>query len=245
VIDGFLIHGGGSKTYATPPVVPVLHLLSDEEASPAEPNTTTNYRLWEIAGSAHSDFWLDYHQEIGQGPRTLADAPKQPASADEDLHKVAGNYGEQVHPKQLTCIVGGSLFPMRYATSAALHHLDQWVRTGVAPPAGPRFSFANGQRALDQYGNALGGIRLPPIDVPVAHYLSTVCALGGVTIPFTEAELRLLYPSHADYYARMETATAASVASGFLLQEDADDLLTRACAARNRWLEVYGNESCG
>jgi hypothetical protein len=33
----------------------------------------------------------------------------------------------------------------------------------------------------------------------------------------------------------MVTATDASVAAGFLLPEDATDLLARACAARNRW----------
>jgi alpha/beta hydrolase family protein len=237
VIDGFLIHGGGSKTYPAPPPVPVLHLLSDAEAAPAAPNQTQNYRLWEIAGSAHSDFWLDYHQEIGQGPRVLADAPQQPASADEDLHAVAGNYGEQIHPRQLTCIAGGSLFPMRYATSAALHHLDIWVRTGVAPPEGPRFSFAGGTLALDEFHNALGGIRLPPIEVPTATYLSTVCELGGITIPFTEVQLAMLYPTHADYFCAIEAATTASVAAGFLLQPDADDLLARADEAKNRWVD--------
>ena len=39
VIDGFLIHGGGSKTYDPPPAAPVLHLLSDAEADEASPNT--------------------------------------------------------------------------------------------------------------------------------------------------------------------------------------------------------------
>src|SRR4029079_17421548 len=39
VIDGFLIHGGGGKTWTTPPAAPVLHLLSDREATPEEPNT--------------------------------------------------------------------------------------------------------------------------------------------------------------------------------------------------------------
>jgi hypothetical protein len=243
VVDGFLVHGGGSKVYATAPAVPVLHLLSDAEATPAEPSAWPTYRLWEIAGSAHSDFWTDYHQEVGQGPRTIASAPQQPASADAELHKVAGNYGEQVHPRQLTCIAGGSLFPMRYSVSAALHHLDAWVRTGVAPPAGPRYVFANGSLALDQYGNARGGIRLPPIDVPVATYLSTLCRLGGITVPFTEAQLAVLYPTHAAYFCSMEAKTTASVTVGFMLQPDAEDLLARAAAAKNRWVDP-GEPGC-
>lgn len=241
VIDGFLIHSGGSKSFPSPPAAPVLHLLSDAEATTAEPNQTENYRLWEIAGSAHSDFWVDQHQEMGQGPRALADAPRRPASADEELHAAAGNYGEQVHPREATCIAGGSLFPMRYATSAALDALDTWVRTGVAPPSGPQYEFEAGRLALDEWGNARGGIRLPPVEVPIARYLSTVCRLGGITIPFTEAEIQRLYPSHADYVCALADEIAESVAAGFLLAPDADDLLERAFLARNRWLQPGGH----
>ena len=240
VIDGFLIHGGGSKTYASPPAVPVLHLLSDEEASPSQPNTTQNYRLWEIAGTAHSDFWLGYHQVFGQGPRTLADAAQRPASDWRQINDVGGNYGEQLHPMLATCILAGATFPMHYATSTAIDHLDRWVRTGVAPPNGPRFAFGGGSLARDGFGNALGGIRLPPIDVPVARYVSTACVLGGFTVPFTEVQLRQLYPTHAKYYAKMKAATASSVSAGWLLPEDATDLLRRACAARIRWQELGG-----
>jgi hypothetical protein len=240
VIDGFLIHGGGSKTWATPPAVPVLHLLSDEEAAPAAPNTTTNYRLWEIAGTAHSDFWLGYQQVFGEGPRVLADAPQQPATADDELGVVAGNYGEMVHPMDATCILAGATMPMRYAVSSALHDLNRWVRTGVAPPNGPRFVFAGTQQAKDQYQNSLGGIRYPPIDVPVATYLSTTCGLGGITEPFSDSQLHTLYPTHAGYYAKMRSATAASVRAGWLLPPDATDLLTRACAAKVRWGDSSG-----
>jgi hypothetical protein len=237
VIDGFLIHGGGSKSFDAPPSAPVFHLLSDAEASAEDPNTTTNYRLWEIAGTAHSDFYIGYHQVVGQGPRALLGAPKRPAAADTRLHVVAGNYGEQPHPLHLTCILAGASFPMRYAAAAALHHLDAWVQTGTPPPVAPRFQFtATGALARDRFQNAKGGLRLPPIDVPVARYISTICGLGGITIPFTEVELRSLYPSHANYYAKMVAATNASVAAGHLLPPDAADLLTRACAAKNRWL---------
>lgn len=237
VIDGFLIHGGGSKTYEAPPAVPVLHLLSDAEASPESPNTTQNYRLWEVAGTSHSDFWIGYYQEFGQGPRTLADAPKRPESQLETLNRTAGNYGERIHPMLLTCILAGGAMPMHYAASTAIERLDTWARTGAAPPSGPRFEFAGEELARDEYGNARGGIRLPPIDVPVARYLSTACPLGGLTVPFSEVELRALYPTHGDYYAKMTAATSSAENAGWLLPEDAADLLRRACAAKVRWQE--------
>jgi alpha/beta hydrolase family protein len=243
IIDGFLIHGGGSKQYTAPPTVPVLHLYSDQEASPSQPNTTENYRLWEIAGTAHSDFWLGYHQVFGQGPRSQADAPQRPGWAWPQMNRVAGNYGERLHPMLATCVLAGATMPMHYATSTAILRLDRWVATGTAPPSGPRFAFDGDELARDPNGNALGGIRLPPIDVPVARYVSTSCVLGGFTVPFTEVQLRQLYPTHADYYAKMRAATAASVSAGWLLPEDAVDLLKRACAAKIRWQQL-GSTGC-
>jgi hypothetical protein len=248
VIDGFLIHsstgGDADKTFDAPPQAPVLHLLSDWEATPGEPNVTQNYRLWEIAGAAHQDFWVGYHQEVGAGPRTLLSAPQQPASADEDLHAVAGNYGEQYHPLLGACILAGAAFPMRYAVAAAIHHLDRWVKTGALPPAGPRYQFdGSGQLARDADFNALGGIRYPPIEVPVARYRSTDCELGGITIPFTELELQQRYPAHADYVCQLREAALRSMADGFLLRADAEELMARAEAARNRWLDA-GTRSC-
>lgn len=243
IIDAFLIHGGGDKQYSQPPAAPVLHLLSDAEASPADPNQTRSYRLWEVAGSAHSDFWIGYHQVAGQGPR-FAGAGKRPASADTEMHAVAGNYGEQPHPMHGSCIVAGAAFPTRYAVSAALDHLQRWAGGGKPPPAAPRYAFdASGQLARDEHGNALGGIRLPPVDVPVARYASTACRLGGITVPFTDAELQRLYATHADYYAPLRQRAQASVEAGFLLPEDAADLLSRACAMRSRWPDA-GDGRC-
>ena len=67
-----------------------------------------------------------------------------------------------------------------------------------SPHNGPRFAFAAGTLAKDQYDNTLGGIRLPPIDVPVARYESTTCQLGGITVPFTDAQWTQLQALFAD-----------------------------------------------
>ncbi|MEX2394940.1 MAG: alpha/beta hydrolase domain-containing protein [Actinomycetota bacterium] len=233
VVDGILIHGGGSKRFAKPPSVPVLHLLSDLEADPEKPNTSTNYRLWEVAGTAHSDFWIGYAQVFGQGPRTVLHADKRPYADARQLDLIAGNYGGELHPMQATCIVAGGQFPMRYAVGAGLLHLERWARGGAAPRNGPRFTFDDsGMLARDANRNALGGIRLPPIVHPVATYESTACGLGGITRVFTPPELGALYDSHADYFAKMRAATKRSVAEGYMLPADATDMLQRACSAK-------------
>lgn len=243
VIDGFLIHGGGGKTWTTPPAVPVLHLLSDREATPEQPNTNVNYRLWEVAGTAHSDFWLGYNSVVGQGPRALADAPKKTPDDAATVAVTAGNYGEIVHPMDATCVLAGATMPMRYAVAAAIEHLNAWVRDGdeAAPLNGPRYQFDGTNLAKDEHQNTKGGIRLPPIDVPVATYVSTLCNLGGITVPFSDVELHQLYRTHAAYYGKVKTATAASVAGGWMLPADGADLLARACAAKVRWSEPAGS----
>jgi hypothetical protein len=247
VIDGILIHGdvGSGKAFPELPV-PVIQLLSDYEAAPEAPAPAVpgHYRLWEIAGAAHTDMYVGLHQIEGQGPRTLGDVPRQPSTADAELHASIGNYGEQVTPFDGVCVAAGESFPMRYAVDAALDYLNRWHGHGNAPPAGARFAFdASGALARDAYYNALGGIRYPPIDVPVASYVSTTCQLGGFTVPFTEAQLAMLYPTHADYFCAMQAASRQSVMEGFLLPEDADDLMARADAASNRWLNA-GVKNC-
>jgi hypothetical protein len=245
VIDGFLVHadGGANKQYPADPSVPVIQLMSEREATPEEPNVARNYRLWEVAGAAHQDFWIGYHQVFGASLRAELGV-RRPASADTELHQIAGNYGEQIHPLSFVCVVAGTQFPLRYVVSSAIHHLDRWAKTGVAPPVAARYEFdGSGQLARDQHGNARGGIRLPPIEVPVARYDSALCDLGGITIPFTELQLQMLYPTHADYACLMREATLRSIGEGFLLREDAEDLMTRVEAASNRWLNA-GTRNC-
>lgn len=245
VIDAFLVHsdGSGEKNWPADPVVPVIQLLSEREATPEAPNVEHNYRLWEVAGAAHQDFWVGVHQVQGQAIRALLSL-RLPGSADEDLHGQSGNYGERFDPGQFVCIVEGTQFPLRYSVMAAIRHLDRWLRTGQPPPQGPRYQFdGSGALARDADGNALGGIRLPPMEVPVASYRSDLCGLGGITVPFTGLELQRRYPTHADYYCRMQAAGRRSVEEGFLLPQDFEDLMSRAEAAGSRW-SVAGERDC-
>jgi len=245
VIDGFLIHSGGGKRYDPAPSVPVIQLFSEFEADPEPLSVIPNYRGWEIAGAAHQNYWVGLHQVLGQSGRATLSAPKQAASADETLHQTTANYGEQVNPGSLVCIVAGTQFPMRYAVNAAITALDRWVKAGVPPPTAPRFEFDDaGALGRDGDGNGLGGIRYPVMAVPVARYASDLCGLGGITVPFDTLQLQLRYPTHTDYLCQMRAATQASVMQGFLLPADADELMSRAAAASNRWL-MPGDGNCG
>lgn len=231
VIDGFLIDGGGSKTFRAAPLSPVLHLLEEMSFTPAEPHVSTNYRLWEVPGATHGDYWV-LRQQFDSPERAAPRQEKHSREWGEATDEIAGNWGYDIEPRSLTCVGGGGMFPKRYAVSAALVRLDEWVRTGKQAPAVPRAQFdAAGRVARDEHGNALGGLRLPPIDVPVARYVADACALFGITVPFDPDTLVDLYPTHEDYVQKMETAASTAVANGVLLPEDAEDLLRRARSA--------------
>jgi hypothetical protein len=243
LLDGALVHGdvGADKPFAHPLSLKVLNLLSDLEAKddgfdPAQADPS--YRLWEVAGTAHSDYWIGHQSVAGHGPRVLTSAPKQTEEQYAATLLAAGNYGEQLQPELLTCVVAGATMPMHYAVSSAIHQLQRWVAGGPAPDNSPRFAFEGGALAKDADGNTKGGIRLPPIDVPVARYESTACQLGGITVPFTDLQLADRYGTHAEYYARMAAATDAAVRGGWILPPDAIDLMTRACAAKVRFPDV-------
>ncbi|HJR25760.1 MAG TPA: alpha/beta hydrolase domain-containing protein, partial [Acidimicrobiales bacterium] len=240
IIDGILVHGNTfqPKTYPYPVAVPVINLLSEVEAvddgvDPAD--LDPNVRLWEVAGAAHEDHWVGYQQAFAQGPRHFG-LPKVGREQYDALLLTAGNYGEQVTPSLAVCAVGGASMPRRYVSSAAIHQLARWVAGGPAPRHGPRYVFSGGSLAKDADGHSIGGIRLPPIEVPVATYLPTACSIaGGITLPYTDLQLQQRYGSHAGYYARLAERTDAAVTAGWMLPEDAVDLMTRACAARNRF----------
>ncbi|WP_300430090.1 alpha/beta hydrolase domain-containing protein [uncultured Nocardioides sp.] len=238
VIDGFLVHGGlAGLDYEPRLQVPVLQLNSDWAESTGEADDDPLYRLWDVAGSAHAGLFIGYQQVFGSGPR-VAGLPAMDEQGYGDTIEAAGDYGQMAfNPLYPACTVAGASFPMRYAVNTALRELDEWIRTGRAPRPAPRFEFeADGVTpARDADGNVLGGLRLPPIEVPVATYRSTDCELGGTTVPFDPITLQQRYPTFADYEQQLRRATDRAVRKGWLLPVDARDQMRRACAVRDRY----------
>ena len=241
-IDGFLIHGGGQKTFDAPLDVPVLHLLADREADPTPPTRDRRYRLWEVAGAGHSDYFIGVQQVMGQSARVAGRPPRDRAGYRE-LIDVAGNYGQVPAPLQAVCTVAGVTMPNHYVVSTALHQLDRWVRTGRRPPLTPRYEFADGALARAADRNKVGRFRLAPMEVPVATYESTACNLGGITVPFSDEEIQQRYTTFSRYQRLMRRATDRSVRAGWLLRPDARDQMRRVCEVRSRF-EAGGRGRC-
>src|SRR5690606_40314497 len=73
----------------------------------------------------------------------------------------------------ITCDKPINAGPMNFVLSAAIHALDKWVRTGNPPATANQlqaidFTLYSPRLERDASGNALGGIRTPFVDVPLA-----------------------------------------------------------------------------
>jgi len=248
LFDGFLVHGrlcfaaslgsdsllGGGLSNMAPIFirtdidVPVLILESETDVMVlgyyrARQDDTDKIRLWEMAGTAHADLYLAAtgSSDIGNDPSI--------ANVVEVLNP---------YPGVIECGLPINAGPQHFIAKAAIHQLDNWVRTGVAPTVANRLEIAGDPPAfvLDALGNVKGGIRTPYVDVPIARLSglgqpdgSIVCSLFGTTKLFDDATLAKLYPNHDAYVTAIENSTDAAVQSGFLMPEDGE--LIRAAAA--------------
>ncbi len=179
--------------------------LTDSDVAPDQ------LRNYEIAGSAHAT------------PDEL-----NFAAAPADLVKA----GRAVPP--MSCNEGPrSRFPNSVAFNAIFRTLDVWVRTGVAAPRVDPIRVENGAPVLDAFGNVIGGIRSPYVDVPTSTWFgnstgASFCSIAGHEQPFEAARLKELYPSPADYIRRVADDVAKLVALRVMTKEDGDDLIAEA-----------------
>lgn len=164
---------------------------------------------------------------------------RQPDRATFRLWEVAGTAHADAHllgpiAGAANCGVPINAGPMHVVAKAALHHLDAWVRTGDAPPRAERIETTEGAAPAvrrDDDGIALGGVRTPPVDVPVevlsgapGSGAGLMCLLLGSTKPLPAERIAALYPSRADYQRRYDADLARAVRAGFALEADRDAL---------------------
>jgi hypothetical protein len=115
------------------------------------------------------------------------------------------------------------------AYRAAFRHFHAWLEGGPPPPPQARIEFESDEPPTirrDQYGNALGGIRLPDFAVPTGEHRGSNDgaideSIVGYSRPFTTTELHELYPNQATYLGHWQAALDRGVADGFILLEDA------------------------
>ena len=226
VFDGYLIHGR-SNSLPNPltderlpdmPIrkdveVPVLIFETEGDISvlgyaSARQNDADNIRTWEIAGAAHSDTYIFSY------PNGL---PRR------------ANLGALIGCENL--INDG---PQHETLQAAFHQLNKWIATGDAPNSSPRILLEESEGiiiARDDMGIALGGVRTPPVTVPLrilsGDPVATegFCFLFGDTTELSAETLVSMYGSLDLYVEQLKDAAAESVSNGWLLEIDADIMI--------------------
>jgi hypothetical protein len=171
-------------------------------------------RLWEVAGTAHADAYTLVKGAVDEGA----------SPAVFDLLVTS-----KPIPGVIECGAPINDGPQHVVLKAAISALNRWVRRGKAPKPAPRLEVNDGPPAsivTDGNGNALGGIRTPAVDVPIATFTgeqdgSILCRLFGTTTPFDAAKLASLYPTHDVYVKAYKKSLRKAVRSGYILKADA------------------------
>jgi hypothetical protein len=212
--------------------VPVVNALTETDVAvlfgiPGRQPDTPTFRYYEMAGTAH----LTVHKDIEVIPAGIV--------GPDPL------FLEDLCLNPLNTLADGPVFGS-YLYNAMWDNLDRQVRFGEVPPAGRVLDVVAGVIQRDAYDNALGGVRLPEMDVPTGSYnpptnvadptlppfLQAIgnlfCFLAGSTQPFDEATLDDLYRNPGDYVNQVVRAANALRAEGFLLQADRQKIVDSA-----------------
>jgi hypothetical protein len=203
VFDGYAFIVGSAPTRVGPERI--MHVLSETDVrTPDRLPDTDHYRRWEVAGAAHSG----WNGQEYRAPITARDLPTGTPVYNCDLPPF-------------------SRVPLQQVTAAAYGHLVRWIERGTLPPLSPKFEFkADGTKARDANGFAIGGIRLSQVDVPTAlntgvNSGESFCVLFGTYQPYAADQLRALYPSHRDYVDKVTKVDQRNVRAGFIRPADA------------------------
>ncbi len=142
-------------------------------------------------------------------------------------------------PQNVGCTNPVNAGPHHWLLQSAYHALDAWVRDGTPPPTAAPLQVASTSPVVlvrDAHGNAVGGVRSPQVDTPVATLTGInsgtgFCVLFGNTVPLTTSQLQAIYPSHSAFVAQWTAAVSSALAQGFILPEDASELVAAAAGS--------------
>ncbi|OGB23739.1 MAG: hypothetical protein A3I66_15850 [Burkholderiales bacterium RIFCSPLOWO2_02_FULL_57_36] len=198
--------------------VPIMQIMSQSDylfgihsRRPDSDAPADRYRHYEMAGAGHAT-----PQELYS-----AAAPADILAAGRSIPPMSCNEGPR------------SRFPSSIHFNALLQNLDLWVRKGIAPPRANPIEVVGGQPVKDGFGNLVGGLRSPYVDVPTSTWNgsstgASFCFIAGHEIPFDGARLAQLYPNHGDYVTKVIESAQRLESERLLTPRDSQEIVKEA-----------------
>ena len=165
---------------------------------------------------------------------------REPDSAGFRLWEVPGTSHVSVRRPEEPSVGGSNWLSYSPVVNAAIRHLHNWIKDGVEPPEMPRVEMVASdpqpEVVRDEHGNAVGGIRLPDLEVPTASHSgfgtrregSRFGFLYGTATDFDGEQLGALYPTSSRYVDAWNTALDRLIEQGIVLPEDAPAMRAQA-----------------
>ena len=224
IFDGFLLTSTNGNEPLPIVDVPIVQMPTQTEVAtwaeagikyrrPDSDAPANRYRLYEVAGMPHNN--------SRENPGFLNDP----------------------------CTLPVTDFPAGAFTALGLNYLVDWIAHKKTPPHAPPIEVDQNTAndgsplALDEFGNAKGGVRNVFVDVPVATHgvrakgkteaQDRLCLLAGTKQPLKAEQLQRLYKGKDDYVARVDRRLKELVDAGWFLPEYADAV--RADARNVSW----------
>jgi hypothetical protein len=179
--------------------------------------------------------WIAFYRNHGGATVRRDDSDEQ-----ADLFRLYEIPGAPHVGKGEGCDGNGSSFPVHYFVRAAAERLFAWAEAGIVPPRAGRIEMevldVVSKADEDAFGNAIGGVRSPFVDVPLADYDvhtggGLTCPLVGNETPLPSDVLARRYPSLEAYMEGFTRSLDATIEAGFLTAHDRAAILDEARAS--------------
>ena len=224
IFDGYLPHG--NEYYIKPLDVPVIRVNSQGDFNYF---TNTSYNPFARVPDSDDPWNRTRRYEVAGAQHAPLPAPEEGAAIPPFWRSRTDSGCYAKYP------AGAKLNDMiffRPIYESAFVHMEEWITRGESPPRASWISIGKDtiHAELDENGNAVGGLRLPDIQLPVATFGvgDNECRLDGYMIPFATEKLVALYASKAKYLTLYDAATDAMVKNRWILAESAERLKKHA-----------------
>ncbi len=227
--------------------VPVIQFETETDVAgfyQARQPDTDKIRTWEVPGTAHADYYLasriteaDNKDAVPEGAEmfTCESGNKGPhyivlraalkaldnwvkdGTAPPKAEPLAMEDGKILKDEHENAL-GGIRTPQVDVPSSNLRPM----------PVMGGFSIVDMLTGANRDGGGCGAGGRNAESSGCEAFMGVACSVFGATVPFTPEKLQELYSSHEDYVTKFKASAEATVAAGFMLEEEAAALIKKA-----------------